>query len=141
MILRYCFSELKQAHINDTNTIGMVQALVRFQCLLLKILAKAGNYTQTKTSIKPLKTTIMKKVKTNNDMVKALVKDLDLNHPFYMALLRERINMIMDMTMRDIENNPSKWENQIVDPSMYVNLNKIVKKHIGFDEQNIHETN
>ena len=34
MILRYCFSELKQAHINDTNTIGMVQALVRFQCLL-----------------------------------------------------------------------------------------------------------
>jgi hypothetical protein len=39
----------------------MVQALVRFQCLLLKILAKAGIQIQINISIKPLKTKKMKK--------------------------------------------------------------------------------
>lgn len=39
----------------------MVQALVRFQCLLLKILAKAGIQIQINISFKPLETKIMKK--------------------------------------------------------------------------------
>ena len=38
----------------------MVQALVRFQCLLLKILAKAGIQIQINISFKPLKTNKMK---------------------------------------------------------------------------------
>jgi hypothetical protein len=79
----------------------------------------------------------MKKAKTNNDMVKALVKELD-NNSFLMALLRERINVVMDMTLADIEKNPSSWENQMIHPNLYKELDKIVRKHIGFDEQNIH---
>jgi hypothetical protein len=78
----------------------------------------------------------MKKVKTNNDMVKALVKELDSNS-FMMALLRERINVIMDMTMKDIEENPKYWENKMIHPNLYKELDRIVKKHIGFDERNI----
>jgi hypothetical protein len=80
----------------------------------------------------------MRKQKTNNDMMKALMKELDFN-PVYMALLRERIIMIMDKTIKNIKENPAQWENPLIHSSMYIKLDELVKKHIGFDEKNIHE--
>ena len=81
----------------------------------------------------------MRKQKNNNEMMKALMKELDFN-PIYMALLRERINLVMDMTIKDIAKNPNSWDNMLIHSSMYEHLNELVKKHIGFDEKNIHCT-
>jgi hypothetical protein len=50
----------------------MVQALVRFQCLLLKILAKAGNQIQINISFKHSKTKIM------NPNTKEMLDTLDM---------------------------------------------------------------
>jgi hypothetical protein len=70
------------------------------------------------------------KLKTNETMVKELLKDLS---GFELAMFRERIVMIMDITKQSIENNPSQWENSIVHPSLYLGLYDKVNKHIGFN--------
>ena len=71
------------------------------------------------------------KLKTNITMVKDLLKELN---GFELALLRERVMTIMDITKQSIENNPSQWENSIVHPSLYMGLYDKVQKHIGFNE-------
>tara|TARA_R110000868_G_scaffold103241_2_gene284375 strand:- start:10053 stop:10280 length:228 start_codon:yes stop_codon:yes gene_type:complete len=71
-----------------------------------------------------------KKTPTNDQAFKNLLKDL---HPLHVALLRERVLKIMDMTIEDIENNPDNWKNPFIHPESFVGLNEQVKKHLGFD--------
>ena len=72
------------------------------------------------------------KTKTNDQRFKELFKVV--NGSIYSALLRERIVKVMDMTIKDIKENPEEWENAFVHPSMYEELNEIVQKYIGFND-------
>jgi len=73
------------------------------------------------------------KIKTNEQMLKALIKDLDTSHSIYAAILRERIIKMMELTLTSIETEPEKWNNSFIHPNMYKELNNIVQKHIGFE--------
>ena len=70
------------------------------------------------------------KNKTNDQMLKSLFKDVE--GTMYSALLRERIVMIMDMTINDIKNHPEAWDNSPVYPDMYKELAAIVKYNLSF---------
>jgi len=48
------------------------------------------------------------------------------------ALLRERIIAIMDITVNSINNEPDKWVNMMIHPSLYLELNDNVNDKIGF---------
>jgi len=65
---------------------------------------------------------------TNEQSFKSLLKDL---HQVELAILRERILKVMELTMQDIEENPKDWEKQIVQPNIMVNLNQKIQKHLG----------
>jgi hypothetical protein len=69
-----------------------------------------------------------KKPITNEKAFKNLIKNLD-HVP--LALLRERVLFICEQTAKDCVN----WENTFVHPRLYVELNEVVKKHLGFEEQ------
>lgn len=70
---------------------------------------------------------------TNEEKFKDLIEDLS---SIELALLRERIVSIMELTIQDIDNNPAKWQNGFVAPSLYFKLNEKVQKHIGFTDLN-----
>lgn len=53
-------------------------------------------------------------------------------NPIMCALLRERILLVMDLTMKDIENNPQAWT--FVNPELYKELNRIVNQNLSFDK-------
>jgi hypothetical protein len=65
---------------------------------------------------------------TNEQSFKSLIKDL---HQVELAILRERILKIMELTILDIEENPKDWEKQIVQPNLFMNLNEKIQKHLG----------
>jgi hypothetical protein len=73
-----------------------------------------------------------KKIATNETMIKDLFKDLN---GIELALLRERIVMVMDVTKQSIENDPTQWEKSIIHPSLYMGLYDKVQKHIGFNDK------
>lgn len=75
-----------------------------------------------------------KKLPTNTDKLIALIKENDMNNPILNALLRERIVLIMEMTVKDIEKNPDTWNKGIIHPNLYKGLNNMVQKTIGFDK-------
>ncbi len=70
------------------------------------------------------------KNKTNDQMLKSLFKDVE--GTMYSALLRERIVMIMGMTITGIKNHPEAWEDFFVHPDMYKELAAIVERNLGF---------
>jgi len=65
---------------------------------------------------------------TNEQSFKSLLKDL---HQVELAILRERILKIMELTLQDIEINPKDWETQIIHPNVLFNLNNKIQKHLG----------
>ena len=67
------------------------------------------------------------KVRTNDVAFKELFKGLN---SVQIALLRERVLFICEETAKQCVN----WENSFVNPSMYIDLNESVKKHLGFDD-------
>jgi hypothetical protein len=69
-----------------------------------------------------------KKPTTNEQAFKNLIKNLD-HVP--LALLRERVLFICQETAKDCVN----WENTFVHPRLYVELNEVVQKHLGFEEE------
>jgi len=69
-----------------------------------------------------------KKPITNEKAFKNLLKDLD---PISLALLRERILSICEYTAT----NSDDIVNSFINPRLYVELNEIVQKHLGFEEQ------
>lgn len=72
------------------------------------------------------------KRKTNEQLLRELLKDID--GTIYPALLRERIVTVMKMTIADIKKNPKAWEKQFISPSLFIELDKIVEKHLGFKD-------
>jgi hypothetical protein len=69
---------------------------------------------------------------TNDKAFKNLMKEIS---PLQLALLRERLVVVMEMTCNGIEDNPEAWNNGIVHPNEYINLASLVDKHLGFDKQ------
>ena len=70
----------------------------------------------------------IKKETTNEQAFKNLIKDID---PMLLALLRERILTICEHTT----NNSEDIVNSFIQPRLYVELNEVVQKHLGFDNQ------
>lgn len=70
----------------------------------------------------------MKKEKTNEQMMRSLLKELP---PIMVALLRERIVKICEISAEQC----MEWENPIVHPSLYLELNELVQKHLGFNNK------
>ena len=68
----------------------------------------------------------LKKVTTNEQAFKNLLKDLD---PILLALLRERIICICEYTA----NNSEEISNSFIHPRLLVDLNEVVQKHLGFE--------
>jgi len=67
---------------------------------------------------------------TNDKAFKNLMKEIS---PMQLAMLRERLVLVMEMTRNGIEDNPQDWENGLIHPSEYVNLASLVDKHLGFN--------
>jgi hypothetical protein len=70
------------------------------------------------------------KIKTNDQMIKALLKDLS---PIEIAILRERIVKIFEMTEEAIKANPEAFQNPIIPSSFYGIVGDKVNKHLGFN--------
>ena len=66
-----------------------------------------------------------KKTITNEQALKNLIKDLD---SVSISLLRERILAICEYTA----NNSEEISNSFINPRLYVELNTVVKKHLGY---------
>ena len=73
----------------------------------------------------------MAKRLTNEKSLSNLIKDLGGCDA---AFLRERILMIFELTINDIENHPDKWNNGFVSPAYYRTLNDKVQKHLAFED-------
>ena len=76
------------------------------------------------------------KSKTNTQMIKALVKDLE-NTPYSigLAILRERILTYSENDLRSLEKNPKNWENPIISLGMYKDYYSRVNKELNFDSR------
>lgn len=70
------------------------------------------------------------KHQTNEQMIKALLKDLNTMET---AILRERIVKIFEMTEEAIKTNPESFRNPIVHYSIYNHVAEKVTKHMGFN--------
>lgn len=73
------------------------------------------------------------KTKTNEELFKQLIKELEM---FELALLRERIVTIMDITEQWANNeseNPTD-SSPFIDPRTYLDLAVKVKSIIGFND-------
>ncbi len=70
------------------------------------------------------------KTKTNEQMIKALLKDLNTMET---AILRERIVKIFEMTEDAIKENPDSFKNPIIHYSIYNHVADKVTKHMGFN--------
>ena len=66
------------------------------------------------------------KRKTNEQKLRSILKNL---HTIEIALLTERIEKVMQLTLEDIEKDPSKWDNFFVSHHAYVSMaNKVLEE-------------
>jgi hypothetical protein len=66
-----------------------------------------------------------KKGKSPSLLIRKLVKELS---PIESAILRERILFVSEMTQKDVQNNPEKYENGIIAKELLQNtLEKVIK--------------
>ena len=70
------------------------------------------------------------KQKTNDQMLIELIKT---NSSMLNAILRERIVVMMNATVKSINEDPERWNKAIIHPSLYVELNDNVNKVMGFN--------
>jgi chemotaxis signal transduction protein len=72
------------------------------------------------------KTEINMAHKTNEQKLRSLIKNL---HTIEVALLVERIETMMKLTLQDIEEKPESYDNFFVSHHAYVNLaNKVINQ-------------
>ena len=72
--------------------------------------------------------------KTNEEAVDELIEDLrNTPHTVGLALLRERLLKISDITKESIEKNPDAWANPIFSAGMYLDLCKRIDQHLAFN--------
>lgn len=70
-----------------------------------------------------------KKQQTNEQVLKKLLKEL---HTMEIAILRERILMICDISIKSIEKDPNGWYNPIVSVTQYQATFKKIKSIVDF---------
>lgn len=70
-----------------------------------------------------------KKFPTNEDMFKSLFKELD---SVEVALLRERVMFVSELTCKSIKEEPEKWNKSFVSPHLYLKMHEKIEKHLGF---------
>lgn len=68
------------------------------------------------------------KQQTNESRLKKLIAE---NPTILNALLLERILKIMEITEEDIKENPSDWEQSLIHPSLWHQLNDNVQKYLN----------
>lgn len=69
------------------------------------------------------------KRQTNDKAIKSLLKNLDLME---LAILRERLLTISDLTQQSLTEEPSAWDKGLIAPSIYQGLCDKINKHLGF---------
>lgn len=57
--------------------------------------------------------------KTNDQKLRKIIKDL---HPVELAMLTERIETMMDLTIKEIEKNPESYDNFFVSHENYKDM-------------------
>lgn len=72
---------------------------------------------------------IGKKPETNEQKFKELFNDL---HTIEVALLRERLTLIMKMTVAEVKKNPKAFDTAFTNHKWYLDLAAKVEKHLGF---------
>ena len=74
------------------------------------------------------------KTKTNKQVIKALLKELE-NTPYEigLAILRERLITIAQISKMGIEENPEHWNNAFISSDMYLDFCNRVEKHLNFE--------
>lgn len=83
-------------------------------------------------NLKPMKKAGVKKIKTNDQALKNLIKVLQWKSPIYFAILRERLLMIAEITDASIKNEPEKWEGSFIGTDLYLKLNEIIREELDF---------
>jgi len=71
------------------------------------------------------------KHKTNNQMVKALVKEIDNSHPFIMVVFRERLQKIAELTRKGVSNDLESFNNPVFDHTFFIEFCDLVDKHLN----------
>jgi hypothetical protein len=71
------------------------------------------------------------KQKTTYQLLKNLIEELKNDH-ITCEILRQQILEISEDKTREIINNRKKYENFFIAPSMFIELNKLVIKTIGY---------
>lgn len=75
-------------------------------------------------------------MKTNEEAVDRLIEDLrDTPHAVGLALLRERLLHISEVTRESIEKNPDAWVNPIFPPALYVDLCRRIDQYLSFENE------
>ena len=70
---------------------------------------------------------------TPEKKINNLLYKIRTTNPILFGLLRERIVMIMELTMDDIKNNPESWDKGVISPSLYKDLADMVQKSMGYE--------
>lgn len=71
----------------------------------------------------------MKKDKTNKQLIRAFIKSLDT---LEVAILRERLVKIAEITEQSIKSQPEKWTNPIFPISLFQSVNKKILTFLNF---------
>ncbi len=69
--------------------------------------------------------------RTNETMIRDLVDNLA---PLSLAILRERIVKIAELTKQAIEDNPTAYDNPIYDHTYYLHVCDEIFKYCGFEK-------
>jgi hypothetical protein len=74
-------------------------------------------------------------MKTNKQVIKSLIKELE-NTPYEigLAILRERLIAIAQISKVGIEENPKDWDNPIISSGMYMDFCNRVINHLDFNK-------
>lgn len=70
----------------------------------------------------------MAKIKTNEQAIRAMIKEM---HTIEVAILAERILMMMDLTEQDMKDDPEAWAKGFVRPDVMQGVIDMVRKHLG----------
>lgn len=73
-------------------------------------------------------------IKTNEQCLRELLRDISNQHSFYAAILRERIQKIAELTRQDIKENPTRYDNSIFSHNWYIAVCEIINKHLNDDK-------
>ena len=69
------------------------------------------------------------KLQTNEQMLKAFINSLDA---IEIAILRERIIKIMEITKKDIQERPDAYHSPFTSPDMFLLVAEKAEKYMGF---------